>query len=133
MNKVKLSSLEMNFLLSLSRLSSLEMSFLLSLSRLSSLEMNFLLFLSRLSSLEMNFLLFLSCLSSFTQNVFVLTFLLPQTSHVRPFGHCPTFHCSVPGYTVQCSFYVMPHIVCLYIARSVGSSSERMLSWCHYP
>jgi hypothetical protein len=62
-----------------------------------------------LSYLEMNFLLFLPCLSLSTQTVFVFTFLLAHTSHVRPLGHFPTFHCSVPGYT-QCyvSFILCP-------------------------
>jgi hypothetical protein len=65
----------------------------------------------------------------------IITFFLPPTAHVRSFGHRSAFHCSLPGYTVQCSLYFVAHILCLclYTARSVGSSSERLLSWCHLP
>ena len=64
----------------------------------------------------------------------VFAFLLPHTAHIRPFSHCSAFHCSVPGFThsEMFSLFCGP-CLCLYTARSVGSSSERMLSWCHYP
>ena len=81
---------------------------------------------------EINFLFLLSCLPLAAHNLPPLfPFLLTHAAHVRPPDHLSAFHRSVPGYIAQRSLYFVPHILCLYTAGFVGSSSEGMLSLCH--